>query len=122
MSLVAASYLKPTVNSRSLIIETLTFNSEESYIAYILMTQGRIYKIEKPYETENTKTTTPQTLGIEVKSCTFDCWMSETDNCLGELGWIIELAEAATLGCLFGCFYWKLSMWTIYVGLCSWLP
>jgi len=64
---VAASFLKPAINSRSLIVETLTINSEESHLTYILMTQGRIYKIEKPYETENTKISAPQNdIEIEV--------------------------------------------------------
>ena len=64
---VAASFLKPAINSRSLIVETLTINSEESHLTYRLMTRGRIYKIEKPYETTNTKISKPQNnLEIEV--------------------------------------------------------
>jgi len=66
ISSIMASYIKPTVNSRSLIVETLTINSEENYLTYILMTRGRTYKIEKPYETTSTKISEPQNLEIEV--------------------------------------------------------
>jgi len=71
---IEASYLKPTVNSRSLIIETLTFNSEESYIAYMLMTRGRIYRIKEPYETSNIKMAVLQSPEIETK-VDWECFM-----------------------------------------------
>ena len=66
ISSVMGLFLKPTVNTKSTILEALTINNKESQIIYVLITQGTIYKLVKPYKNDNIKVSVQQTPEIEV--------------------------------------------------------
>jgi len=77
ISSIIAMYVRQTMYAKSILVEALTLNDDNNYyITYILITQGRLYKIEKPYEKINTKIEVPQVRKIEIKgdwSCVVDC-------------------------------------------------